>query len=188
MHDGGGRRPPHVLGVHLHVLRVRTRLLLPRRTAGRARRAPAGVAAGPGGAWIRRARRHLVRRLPNRLAGRLAADRHHRRRPVGRRPRRAGTPRPGHPGAVRGAAVTADALLGAVEVVDPGPLSTIQDRGRRGWAHLGVPRAGALDRGAAALARRLVGGRPDDAVIETTVGGVVLRPRRAVTLAVTGAA
>jgi biotin-dependent carboxylase-like uncharacterized protein len=74
-----------------------------------------------------------------------------------------------------------------VEVVDPGPLSTVQDRGRWGWAHLGVPRAGALDRGAAALARRLVGGDPDDAVVETTVGGIVLRPRRAVTLAVTGA-
>lgn len=77
---------------------------------------------------------------------------------------------------------------GGVEVVDPGPLSTVQDRGRRGWAHLGVPRAGALDRDAAALARRLVGGGPDDAVLETTVGGIVLRPRRAVTLAVTGAA
>ncbi|QSF59551.1 biotin-dependent carboxyltransferase family protein [Nocardioides sp. zg-1228] len=66
-------------------------------------------------------------------------------------------------------------------------MSTLQDRGRCGWAHLGVPRAGALDRGAAALARRLVGGLPDDAVVETTVGGVVLRPLRAVTLAVTGA-
>ena len=75
-----------------------------------------------------------------------------------------------------------------VEVVDPGPLSSLQDLGRRGWAHLGVARAGALDRGAAALARRLVGGAPDDAVVETTVGGVVLRPRRAVTIAVTGAA
>lgn len=74
-----------------------------------------------------------------------------------------------------------------IEVVDPGPLSTLQDLGRRGWAHLGVPRAGALDRGAAALARRLVGGRPDDAVVETTLGGAVLRARRAVTLAVTGA-
>jgi len=83
--------------------------------------------------------------------------------------------------------VTAPVPGGAVEVVDPGPLSTLQDRGRRGWAHLGVPRAGALDRGAAALARRLVGGGPDDAVVETTVGGVVLRPHRAVTLAVTGA-
>ena len=76
---------------------------------------------------------------------------------------------------------------GGVEVVDPGPLSTVQDRGRPGWAHLGVPRAGALDRGAAALARRLVGGGADDAVVETTVGGIVLRPSRAVTLAVTGA-
>ncbi|GAA1930467.1 biotin-dependent carboxyltransferase family protein [Nocardioides hwasunensis] len=75
----------------------------------------------------------------------------------------------------------------AVEVVDPGPLSTLQDLGRTGWAHLGVPRAGALDRGAAALARRLVGGAVDDAVIETTLGGIVLRTRRAVTLAVTGA-
>jgi allophanate hydrolase subunit 2 len=62
--------------------------------------------------------------------------------------------------------VTVGGPFGAVEVVDPGPLSTLQDRGRRGWAHLGVPRAGALDRGAAALARRLVGGGPDDAVIE----------------------
>lgn len=75
-----------------------------------------------------------------------------------------------------------------IEVIDPGPLSTLQDLGRRGWAHLGVPRGGALDRGAAALARRLVGGSPGDAVVETTVGGVVLRPGRAVTLAVTGAA
>ena len=86
--------------------------------------------------------------------------------------------------------MTADGIVGpsgTVEVVDPGPLSTLQDRGRRGWAHLGVARAGALDRGAAALARRLVGGGPDDAVLETTVGGVVLRPHRAVTLAVTGA-
>jgi biotin-dependent carboxylase-like uncharacterized protein len=76
----------------------------------------------------------------------------------------------------------------SIEVVDPGPLSTLQDLGRPGWAHLGVPRAGALDRGAAALARRLVGGAPDDAVVETTMGGIVLRARRAVTLAVTGAA
>ncbi|SED03294.1 biotin-dependent carboxylase uncharacterized domain-containing protein [Nocardioides exalbidus] len=78
--------------------------------------------------------------------------------------------------------------MSALEVVDPGPLSTLQDLGRRGWAHLGVPRAGALDRGAAALARRLVGGGVDDAVVETTMGGTTLLVHRAVTLAVTGAA
>ncbi|MCF6377579.1 biotin-dependent carboxyltransferase family protein [Nocardioides KLBMP 9356] len=75
----------------------------------------------------------------------------------------------------------------SIEVLDPGPLSTLQDLGRPGWAHLGVARAGALDRGAAALARRLAGGAVDDAVVETTLGGIVLSVRRAVTLAVTGA-
>ena len=63
----------------------------------------------------------------------------------------------------------------SIEVLDPGPLTTLQDRGRRGDAHLGVPRGGALDRGAAALALRLVGGDPDDAVLETTMGGVSVR-------------
>lgn len=74
-----------------------------------------------------------------------------------------------------------------IEVVDPGPLSTLQDRGRVGFAHLGVPRAGALDRGAAALARRLVGGSVDDAVVETTMGGVSFLARQALTFAVAGA-
>ena len=31
-----------------------------------------------------------------------------------------------------------------VEVVDPGAFTTVQDLGRPGWAHLGVPRSGAL--------------------------------------------
>ena len=78
-------------------------------------------------------------------------------------------------------------IEGSVEVVDPGPLTTVQDRGRRGLAHLGVPRGGALDRGAADLALRLVGCDPDDAVLETTMGGVSVRTSRAVTFAVTGA-
>ncbi|MFZ2504203.1 MAG: allophanate hydrolase subunit 2 family protein, partial [Nocardioides sp.] len=48
----------------------------------------------------------------------------------------------------------------SLHVLDPGLLATIQDRGRIGYAHLGVPRAGAVDRGAAALANRLVGNPP----------------------------
>jgi biotin-dependent carboxylase-like uncharacterized protein len=74
-----------------------------------------------------------------------------------------------------------------IEVVEAGPLATVQDRGRRGYAALGVPRSGAFDRGAAALANRLVGNRADAAVIETTFGGLALRVRQAVTLALTGA-
>jgi biotin-dependent carboxylase-like uncharacterized protein len=72
-------------------------------------------------------------------------------------------------------------------VVDAGPLTTVQDRGRPGWAHLGVPRAGALDRSAAALANRLVGNDPAAALLETTLGGVTVRVSAAVTVAVTGA-
>lgn len=72
-------------------------------------------------------------------------------------------------------------------VVEPGPLTTVQDLGRRGFAHLGVPRSGALDLDAARYANRLVGNRSDAAVLETTLGGVVLTVSRATTFAVAGA-
>ena len=72
-------------------------------------------------------------------------------------------------------------------VLDPGPCTTVQDRGRPGWAHLGVPRSGALDAAAAALANRLVGNREGAAVLETTLGGVSVRAGAAMTVAVTGA-
>jgi len=47
-----------------------------------------------------------------------------------------------------------------LQIVDVAGLVTIQDRGRFGWAHLGVPRGGALDAEAAALANRIVGNDP----------------------------
>lgn len=74
-----------------------------------------------------------------------------------------------------------------VTVVDPGPLTTVQDVGRRGFAHLGVPRSGAVDAPSAGYANRLVGNPPDAAVLETTLGGVSLRVHGATTVAVTGA-
>ncbi|MFJ9952974.1 biotin-dependent carboxyltransferase family protein [Kitasatospora sp. NPDC091207] len=72
-------------------------------------------------------------------------------------------------------------------VVRPGPLTTVQDLGRRGVAHLGVPRAGALDEPALHAANRLVGNEPGAAALETTLGGVAVRARGTVVLAVTGA-
>ncbi|MFI9820080.1 biotin-dependent carboxyltransferase family protein [Streptomyces sp. NPDC052013] len=75
----------------------------------------------------------------------------------------------------------------ALAVVRAGALTTVQDRGRRGHAHLGVPRSGALDGPAAALANRLAGNGPEAAVLETTLDGCSLRPRSTVTVAVTGA-
>lgn len=68
-----------------------------------------------------------------------------------------------------------------------GPLTTVQDAGRPGWAHLGVPRAGALDRPAAELANRLVGNDTAAAVLETTLGGVTFTVSAAMSVAVTGA-
>jgi biotin-dependent carboxylase-like uncharacterized protein len=75
----------------------------------------------------------------------------------------------------------------ALCVVRAGALTTVQDRGRPGHAHLGVPRSGALDAPAAALVNRLVGNPPEAAVLETTVDGCAVRPRSAVTVAVAGA-
>lgn len=75
-----------------------------------------------------------------------------------------------------------------LEVVRAGALTTVQDRGRPGYAHLGVPRSGALDTGAHALANRLLGNPPEAAVLETTLDGVGLRAVGGpVTVAVTGA-
>jgi biotin-dependent carboxylase-like uncharacterized protein len=75
-----------------------------------------------------------------------------------------------------------------IEVVRAGPLTTVQDLGRPGWAHLGVPRAGALDPAALRLANALVGNPADAAVLETTLGGCAVRVLRDAVVAVTGAA
>ena len=73
------------------------------------------------------------------------------------------------------------------EVLDTGTLTTVQDLGRPGHAHLGVPRAGALDLPAAALANRLVGNDAAAAVLEVTFGGLALRAGAGRWVAVTGA-
>ena len=62
-----------------------------------------------------------------------------------------------------------------VTIEDPGILSTIQDLGRRGTAHLGVPRAGAADPYALRIANRLVGNDERAACVEATARGPSLR-------------
>ncbi|WBB96950.1 MULTISPECIES: biotin-dependent carboxyltransferase family protein [unclassified Solwaraspora] len=74
-----------------------------------------------------------------------------------------------------------------IEVIRAGALTTVQDRGRYGWAHLGVPRAGALDQPALALANRLVGNPPDAAGLEITLTGCTLRLRTGGWVALAGA-
>ncbi|MGW0121678.1 5-oxoprolinase subunit C family protein [Streptomyces sp. NPDC003327] len=72
-------------------------------------------------------------------------------------------------------------------MVRAGALTTVQDLGRPGYAHLGVPRSGALDPAAARLVNRLVGNAEGAAVLETTVNGCAVRTASAVTVAVGGA-
>src|SRR5689334_5013770 len=74
-----------------------------------------------------------------------------------------------------------------LEIVRAGVRTTVQDLGRAGFAHLGVPRSGAADAGALRLANRLAGNPPGAAGLEILLGGLRLRATRAVTLAVTGA-
>ena len=68
-----------------------------------------------------------------------------------------------------------------------GPRTTVQDAGRPGFSDLGVGVSGAADRGAARLGNRLVGNPEEAAVLETTLGGLVLRTTAPSTVAVTGA-
>lgn len=76
----------------------------------------------------------------------------------------------------------------ALQVVDAGPRTTVQDRGRHGQAHLGITGSGALDRPALDLGNRLVGNYPQAAALETTLLGCSVRALGAtVTIAVTGA-
>ncbi|PCG81755.1 allophanate hydrolase [Streptomyces sp. WZ.A104] len=74
-----------------------------------------------------------------------------------------------------------------LHVVRAGALTTVQDAGRPGYAHLGVGRAGALDGPAARLANRLVGNPPGAAVLETTLTGCAVRPEAPVVAVVGGA-
>ncbi|NUO89894.1 MAG: allophanate hydrolase subunit 2 family protein, partial [Dermatophilaceae bacterium] len=74
-----------------------------------------------------------------------------------------------------------------IEVIRSGPLTTVQDLGRPGLAHLGVGRSGAADRTSLRLANRLVGNRESRAALETTFGGLTVRFTAGATVAVTGA-
>jgi biotin-dependent carboxylase-like uncharacterized protein len=78
-------------------------------------------------------------------------------------------------------------MTGASIVVrNPGPLTTVQDLGRVGLAHLGVPTAGAVDRRAFGLANRLVGNRRDAAALEITLAGPELELEAGGWVALTG--
>jgi biotin-dependent carboxylase-like uncharacterized protein len=74
-----------------------------------------------------------------------------------------------------------------LEVVHPGLLTTVQDRGRPGLAHLGVPPSGAAAPGALEGGKRRGGNPPGAAALEATLDGPVLRFDHPTLVALTGA-
>lgn len=69
----------------------------------------------------------------------------------------------------------------------PGLLTTVQDQGRWGTQHLGVPVSGWLDDWSARLANRLVGNADGEALLEVTWLGPTLRAQGAMSIAIAGA-
>ena len=59
----------------------------------------------------------------------------------------------------------------SLQIVKPGLLTTVQDRGRPGLQHVGVVPCGAMDAVALALANALVGNRGGEAALEITLLG-----------------
>ena len=75
-----------------------------------------------------------------------------------------------------------------LEVLKPGVLTTVQDLGRTGWQHLGIPVGGAMDRRAARIANLLLGNAEDEPLLEAALVGPELKFFKDSWIAVTGAA
>jgi biotin-dependent carboxylase-like uncharacterized protein len=76
----------------------------------------------------------------------------------------------------------------SLHVVSPGLLTTIQDRGRVGYQHLGVPVSGALDPVSLHAANLLVGNPPDAGALEVAcIGPTLVVEADDVRIAVVGA-
>lgn len=74
-----------------------------------------------------------------------------------------------------------------IEILDPGPQTSVQDLGRIGHLRYGIPPSGPLDRAAFVLANRLVGNPDTAAGLECTVLGPRFQVHAAGAIAVTGA-
>lgn len=74
----------------------------------------------------------------------------------------------------------------AMHVIDPGPRTTIQDKGRLGYQNSGFAPSGYMDRVAARMANVLVGNEDSDAVVEFCLIGPTLYFDEKVNLAVCG--
>lgn len=77
--------------------------------------------------------------------------------------------------------------MNRIHIIRSGLCSTVQDLGRTGFRHIGVPLGGALDAVAHGLANRLVGNPFDAATIEMTLTGDEFEFAEDTLIAITGA-
>ncbi|WP_325895182.1 biotin-dependent carboxyltransferase family protein [Grimontia sp. NTOU-MAR1] len=75
----------------------------------------------------------------------------------------------------------------SINVIHPGLATSVQDLGRKGYFHLGIPVSGAMDRFACRCANWLVGNDENAAVLEAVFMGPKLTFKQNTTVAVTGA-
>jgi len=74
-----------------------------------------------------------------------------------------------------------------IRVVKPGLLTTVQDRGRYGYAHLGISPCGAADAMSLRIANLLVGNEEYAGALEMTLLGATLEFEEKAIVAITGA-
>ena len=77
--------------------------------------------------------------------------------------------------------------MGVIEVIEPGLLTTLQDMGRYGYLHHGVPASGAMDTVALRMANILTGNPEDEACLEITLAGPRLHFHSPALVAISGA-
>jgi KipI family sensor histidine kinase inhibitor len=80
-------------------------------------------------------------------------------------------------------------VLGAkwIEIVDPGPQTSVQDVGRYGYARHGVSRSGAADDLSLRMGNALVGNAPETPGLEVMMGGLKMKCAYPCAIALTGA-
>ncbi len=75
----------------------------------------------------------------------------------------------------------------SMQIISPGPLTTVQDLGRTGYMASGFSTSGVMDRKAAKTANLIVGNNEGDAVLEMTMAGITACFTEDNVIAVTGA-
>ncbi|TYC97941.1 biotin-dependent carboxyltransferase [Arthrobacter echini] len=75
----------------------------------------------------------------------------------------------------------------AFNILEPGLATSVQDQGRLGYYHVGIPQGGAMDQLSASMANALVGNAASDAVLECAYLGPKFTTDADTVIAITGA-